>query len=234
MEQKKNSILIIDDEENIHEFLSYNLIKADFIVYSAKNGLEGLKIAKELIPDIILLDVMMPEMDGIMTCIEMRKVDTLNSTLIIFLTARSEDYSQIAGYEAGANDYLKKPINPKVLIAKLKSMLTRNRIENVFVNSEEKIIQRGKIIIDREKYLIVVNNKEVYLPKKEFELIVLLALKPDKIFTRDEIFYKIWGENNGSGYRTIDVHIRKIREKLGGEYIKTQKGVGYSFSEKLT
>jgi two-component system alkaline phosphatase synthesis response regulator PhoP len=234
MAEFKNSILIIDDEEGIHEFLTYNLIKANFIVYSAKNGLEGIKKAKELLPNIILLDVMMPEMDGIMTCIEMRKIDKLNSSLIIFLTARSEDYSQIAGYEAGADDYLKKPINPKVLISKLTSMLTRKKANNIFINPEDKTIQHGKILIDREKYVIIVNNSEISLPRKEFELLALLASKPDKVFTRDELFNKIWGDNSESSYRTIDVHIRKIREKLGDEYIKTQKGVGYRFTDELT
>ncbi len=231
MEENKNSILIVDDDPSIHEFLTYNLLKADFIVYSAKNGVEGIKLAKENIPDIILLDIMMPEMDGIMTCIEMRKDSKLNSTIIIFLTARGEDYSQIAGYEAGGDDYLKKPVSPKVLVAKLKSMLTRKRPDNFVINSENKIIERGNLIINREKYLVVINNEEIIFPRKEFELLVLLALKPEKVFTRDEIFNKIWGNSSESSDRTIDVHIRKIREKLGENFIKTQKGVGYKFMD---
>ncbi|MBI5539988.1 MAG: response regulator transcription factor [Bacteroidia bacterium] len=231
MAELMKTVLIVDDEENIHEFLTYNLEKSDFIVYSAKNGLEGIRFAKKHIPDVILLDVTMPEMDGIMTCIELRKVEKLDSSLIIFLTARGEDYSQIAAYNAGADDYIKKPISPKVLIMKLRIMLTRKRAEKIFVDVNNYDLTPGKLFINKEKYLIVVNNKEIILPRKEFELLAMLASKPDKVFTRDEIFSRIWGDNSASTYRTIDVHIRKIREKLGGDYIKTQKGVGYRFSE---
>ena len=231
MKESQNSVLIVDDEESIHEFLTYNLVKADFKVYSARNGVEGLKLAKEKLPSIILLDIMMPEMDGIMTCIEMRKEPKLDSTLILFLTARSEDYSQIAGFEAGGDDYLKKPVSPRVLIAKLNSMLTRKRSDAIFVKPDETVLLRGKLLINREKYVVIVNNKEVNLPRKEFELLAMLASKPDKVFTRDEIFNKIWGDNNSSGERTIDVHIRKLREKLGEDFIRTQKGVGYKFMD---
>jgi two-component system alkaline phosphatase synthesis response regulator PhoP len=231
MEVAKSSILIVDDEDGIHEFLTYNLEKADFVVYNAKSGIEGIKIAQEKNPDIILLDVMMPEMDGIMTCLEMRKITSLNKSFIIFLTARGEDYSQIAGYEAGGDDYLKKPIAPSVLIAKLKQLLIRNKLDNGQTIFEEKIIDRGNIVIDTEKYMVFFNQKEITLPRKEFQLLTILALKPNKVFTRDEIFHSIWGDNNGSGYRTIDVHIRKLRKKLGEDIIKTQKGVGYIFQE---
>jgi two-component system, OmpR family, alkaline phosphatase synthesis response regulator PhoP len=229
METDKIKILIIDDDPNIHEFLTYNLIKADFKVFSAKNGMEGVSIAKEAVPDIILLDVMLPEMDGVMACIELRKEPKLNSTLIIFLSARGEDYSQIAGYEAGGNDYLTKPISPRVLIAKLKAILHKTIPEKREVIQEENILKRGKLVIDREKFKVEINNKEIILPRKEFELLYMLATKPDKVFTRFEIFNNIWGGDSESGYRTIDVHVRKIREKLGEDYIKTQKGVGYKF-----
>ncbi len=231
MKELQNSVLIVDDEESIHEFLTYNLVKADFTVYSARNGIEGLKLAKEKLPNIILLDIMMPEMDGIMTCIEMRKESKLDSTLILFLTARSEDYSQIAGFEAGGDDYLKKPVSPRVLVAKLKSMLYRKRADAVFIKPKDTVLLNGKLLINREKYVVMVNNKEVNLPRKEFELLAMLASKPDKVFTRDEIFNKIWGDNNSSGERTIDVHIRKLREKLGEDFIRTQKGVGYKFMD---
>ena len=231
LKETQNSVLIVDDEESIHEFLAYNLVKADFTVYSARNSVEGLKLAKEKLPSIILLDIMMPEMDGIMTCIEMRKEPKLSSTLILFLTARSEDYSQIAGFEAGGDDYLKKPVSPRVLIAKLKSMLSRKNTASMIIKQEANVLLRGKLLINREKYVVIVNNKEVNLPRKEFELLAMLASKPDKVFTRDEIFNKIWGDNNSSGERTIDVHIRKLREKLGEDFIRTQKGVGYKFMD---
>lgn len=229
METDNIKVLIVDDDPHIHDFLGYSLQKENFFVRSARNGNEGLSIAKEMIPDIILLDVMLPEMDGVMTCIELRKEPKLNSTIIIFLSARGEDYSQIAGYKAGGNDYITKPISPRVLIAKLKSMLTKNVQEIPEIIPEEKIISRGRLLIDKEKYIVKVNNKEIILPRKEFELLYMLASKPDKVFTRNEIFNKIWGDDSESGYRTIDVHVRKIREKLGEEFIKTQKGVGYKF-----
>lgn len=231
MEEKKNSILIVDDDSSIHEFLTYNLIKENFTVYSAKNGNEGILMAKKHIPEIILLDIMMPDVDGIMTCVEMRKESILNDTFIVFLTARGEDYSQIAGYEAGGDDYLKKPVSPKVLIAKLKSILTRKRHDDFILSSGEGALVRGKLLIDREKYIVIIDKKEIKLPRKEFELLAMLAYKPDKVFTREEIFNKIWGNSSASGERTIDVHIRKIREKLGGSFIKTQKGIGYKFSD---
>jgi len=229
METEKFKVLIIDDDPSIHEFLTYNLIKADFIVYSAKNTIEGITIAKEKIPNIILLDVMLPEMDGVMACYELRRDPKLNSTLIIFLSARGEDYSQIAGYEAGGNDYITKPVSPRVLIAKLKSILTKSIPEKNEIKQEENILIRGKLKIDKEKYVVLIDNKEIILPRKEFELLYMLASKPDKVFTRFEIFNKIWGNDSESGYRTIDVHVRKIREKLGENFLITQKGVGYKF-----
>jgi two-component system, OmpR family, alkaline phosphatase synthesis response regulator PhoP len=231
METEKFKVLIIDDDPSIHEFLTYNLKKADFKVFSAKNGIEGVSLAKETVPDIILLDVMLPEMDGVMACIELRKEPKLNSTLIIFLSARGEDYSQIAGYEAGGNDYITKPVSPRVLIAKLKAILHKTIPEKREVKQEENILKRGKLLIDREKFKVVINNKEIILPRKEFELLYMLASKPDKVFTRNEIFNKIWGDDSESGYRTIDVHVRKIREKLGENFLITQKGVGYKFQD---
>jgi two-component system alkaline phosphatase synthesis response regulator PhoP len=234
MDSFTKKILIIDDEESVHDFLSFNLQKDGFKVFSAKNGSEGILLAKKHLPNIILLDVMMPEQDGVMTCIELRKEPKLNKSFIVFLTARGEDYSQMAGYDAGADDYIKKPISPKVLVAKLNSMLRRNHNYENEINTEEKILNRGKLTIDKEKFIVIVDKKEINLPRKEFELLIMLATKPEKVFTRDEIFNKIWGENNESGYRTIDVHVRKLREKLGGDFIRTQKGVGYRFQDDLT
>jgi len=234
MEEVKKSVLIVDDEESVHDFLTYNLLKANYIVYNAKNGMEGIQLAIKNTPDIILLDIMMPEMDGIITCIEMRKEQKLNSSLIVFLSARGEDYSQIAGYDAGGDDYIIKPISPKVLITKLKSMLSQKTGDRTIIEPEEKILLRGKLLINKEKYLVFFNNKQINLPRKEFELLVMLASKPEKVFTREEIFNKVWGERNGSDYRTIDVHIRKLREKLGVDYIRTQKGIGYTFVADLS
>lgn len=233
MSGKNYSVLIVDDEPSIHEFLSYNLIKAGFTVYSAINGIEGIKVAIEEIPDLILMDVMMPELDGIMACIEIRKEQSLSETKIVILSARSEDYSQIAGYEAGCDCYLTKPISPKLLITKINSILScrRNEIKDVLpeIAQENRIIERGKLSINLDKYIITVDSREIELPRKEFELLVMLAKRPEKVFSRAEIYDKIWGLDSESGSRTIDVHIRKIREKIGEDYIKTQKGVGYRF-----
>jgi len=229
MEEYAKSILIIDDDSDIHEFLTYNLVNAGYNVYSAKSGVEGISIANEKIPSVILLDVMLPEKDGILVCNELRKEPKLNDTFIIFLSARNEDYTQIAAYEAGGSDYITKPIKPRVLLAKLKSILKEPALEKIEIKKNNEIITIGNIKIDKEKYLVVIKNKEIIFPRKEFELLYMLASKPDKVFTRNEIFNKIWSNNSESGYRTIDVHIRKIREKLGEDYIKTQIGVGYKF-----
>jgi two-component system alkaline phosphatase synthesis response regulator PhoP len=223
------NILIVDDEEDILDFLSYNLIKEGFNIYTAKNGIEAIKIASEIVPQLILLDVMMPQMDGIEACKEMRKIPSLKNVLISFLTARGEDYSQIAGFEAGADDYITKPIRPKVLISKLKALL--KRIENESIN-EIKKVTIGDIVIDRDKFIVTKKGKEINLPRKEFALLELLTSKPDKVFTRTDIYNTIWGEDVVVGDRTIDVHIRKLREKLGDDYIKTIKGIGYKFIEK--
>ncbi|MEE4197249.1 MAG: response regulator transcription factor [Bacteroidales bacterium] len=228
MEYKNFKILIVDDEPDILEFLSYNIQKEGFKVYTAGTGKEAIKIAREINPHLILLDVMMPEMDGIETCEIMRQDTKLQNTVIAFLTARGEDYSQIAGFEAGGDDYIAKPVKPKVLVSRIKALLKRFK-PSTKQEAEEKIIKQANLVIDKEKYIVVKNGKELVLPKKEFELLVLLISKPDRVFTRDEIFSSVWGDNIIVGDRTIDVHIRKLREKIGEEHIKTIKGVGYKF-----
>lgn len=217
-------ILLVDDEEDILDLLEYNLKKEGFDVYTASNGVEALKKAQEIIPDLILLDVMMPEMDGIEACEEIRKIDALKDTIISFLTARSEDYSLIAGFDVGADDYITKPIKPKVLISKIKGLLRRLDVKEEAPATD--------LIIDREKYLVIKKGEEIILPRKEFELLALLMSKPENVITRDSIFTSVWGNDIIVGDRTIDVHIRKLREKIGEDYIKTVKGVGYKFSEK--
>ncbi len=225
-------ILLVDDEADILDFLSYNLKKAGFNVFTANNGRDGLKLAKQYIPHLIILDVMMPEMDGIETCEEIRKQPMLNNTVVAFLTARSEDYSQIAGFEAGADDYIAKPIKPKVLISRVSALLKRfGKQDDAAEVSEGNIIKLGDLVIDREKYTVINGGVELALPRKEFSLLLLLISKPEKVFTRDEIYSAIWGDAIVVGDRTIDVHIRKLREKIGDQYIKTVKGVGYKFVE---
>lgn len=218
------TVLIIDDEEDIREILSYNLKKEGFQVRTATNGLEGIELAKSLLPDIVLLDVMMAEMDGIEVCETLRKNEETKHLRICFLTARGEDYSQIAGLDAGADDYIAKPIKPRVLVSKIKALLRRNSE----VSSETQ--EEGSLIIDREKYLVIKDNNPIQLPRKEFELLALLASKPEKVFDRDVILQSVWGEGVVVGDRTIDVHIRKLREKIGDEHITTVKGVGYKFN----
>ena len=223
----KKKILLVDDEPDILEFLSYNLKKADFEVATAKNGKEAIGLAKKMNPDLIVLDVMMPEMDGVETCYELRKIDSLAKTLIVFLTARGEDYSQIAGFGAGADDYIKKPISPKLFITKINAMFKRFG----GVSAQKEGLNTKGIIIDREKFIVTKNGETFSLPRKEFQLLELLASKPGKVFTRDEIFREIWGDNVVVGDRTIDVHVRKIRDRLSLDAIKTVKGVGYKFEE---
>ena len=215
-------ILIVDDEEDLLEMVSYNLKKEGFNVYSAKNGKEGLKVAGDILPDLILLDVMMPEMDGIEACLEIRSQPKLEGVLIAFLTARGEDYSQIAGFESGADDYITKPIKPRVLISRIKALLRRKTSD-----LKQETTSAQSLKIDREKYLAIKDGNEIHLPKKEFELLALLLSKPGKVFTRDVILNTVWGMEVVVGDRTIDVHIRKLREKVGDDYIKTVKGVGY-------
>ena len=219
-------ILLVDDEEDILNFLSYNLKKEGYEVYTALNGLDGIALAKKHKPELIVLDVMMPEMDGIETCRMIRENKELANLLIVFLSARSEDYTQIAGFDSGADDYITKPIKPRVFISRIKALLRRlsNNTPKV-----EKVLEFGDIKIDLEKYLVFKGGKEIMLPKKEFKLLELLVSKPGKVFTREFILEKIWGDEVVVGDRTIDVHIRKLREKLGEDNIRTVKGVGYKF-----
>tara|TARA_B110000503_G_scaffold143693_1_gene247113 strand:+ start:6302 stop:6979 length:678 start_codon:yes stop_codon:yes gene_type:complete len=222
---KNEKILIVDDEADILEIVGYNLKKEGFEVFTAENGKQAIEIAIEEKPSLIILDVMMPEMDGMETCHQMRNIPALKDTLITFLSARGEDYSQIAGFDAGADDYITKPVKPRVLISKVKAILRRKGGGETILED----IEAGGISIDRERYLIKQNGKEINLPKKEFELLSLLMSKPGKVFTREAIMNQIWGGEVVVGDRTIDVHIRKLREKLGEELIKTIKGVGYKF-----
>lgn len=222
---KNFKILLVDDEPDILEILSYNLTAEGYQVFKAEDGKEAIKKAIKHQPHLVVLDVMMPKMDGIETCEQLRKNVEFQELIIVFLTARSEDYSQVAGLEAGADDYITKPIKPKVFVSKVKSLLRRlNQKEN-----EVRTIDLGGIIIDREGYKILKHGKELLLPRKEFELFALLASRPDKVFKRDEILNKVWGNEVVVGGRTIDVHIRKLREKIGDEHFKTVKGVGYKF-----
>lgn len=226
----KNKILIVDDETDILEFLTYNLKKEGFEVDSANNGYEAINKAKINKPDLILLDVMMPEMDGIETCEKLRKIPELSETIIAFLTARGEDYSQIAGFEAGGDDYIVKPIKPKVLISRVKALLRRRNVTEEKPDEERKaMIEKDDIVLDLEKYVVLNKGKKLFFPKKEFELLALLISKPERVFSRNEIFSKIWGDDVIVGDRTIDVHIRKLREKLGMNHIKTVKGIGYKY-----
>ena len=233
MNDNKLKILLVDDEDDILEFISYNLEKEGYVVYTGKNGLEAIALAEKHQPNLIILDVMMPEMDGIAACEEIRKIPSLNNTVIAFLTARGEDYSQIAGFEAGADDYITKPVRPKVLISRVKALLKRTGESPVQVSYTETpgTVSIGNLIIDKERYLIRMNDKEMILPRKEFELLSLLVSKTGKVFTREEIYSTVWGENVVVGDRTIDVHIRKLREKIGNDHIKTLKGIGYKFVE---
>lgn len=222
----KFKILLVDDEPDILEFLSYNLVKNGYKVKTAENGKEGVKKAKSFKPDLILLDVMMPEMDGIEACNQIRQIDGLSQTLIIFLSARTEEFSQLAAYEAGANDYITKPIKPKVLMSKIKAMLKLTASEAL-----EERIELSDMIIDRETYKVSFNDEELTLPRKEFELLSLLASNPERVFKREEILDKVWGQEVVVGGRTIDVHIRKLREKFGNDKFTTIKGVGYKLND---
>lgn len=219
----QHTILLVDDEPDILDILSYNLEKEGFIVHAASNGREGVELARKMLPDLILLDVMMPEMDGMETCVQIREEPQLKDTIIAFLTARGEDYSQIAGFDAGADDYIMKPIKPRVLVSRIKALLRRGEVK-----SEESATESG-IVIDRERYVVMREGQEMTLPKKEFELLSLLSSQPGRVFTREVILSSVWGNDVVVGDRTIDVHIRKLREKLGDKRFKTVKGVGYKF-----
>jgi two-component system alkaline phosphatase synthesis response regulator PhoP len=224
MNKNDIKILLVDDEPDILEIISYNLSGEGYQVITAENGIEAVKKAKKELPQLVILDVMMPEMDGIEACELIRKDANLKDAVITFLTARGEDYSQLAGFDAGADDYITKPIKPKVLISKVKALLRRFREEDA-----KDTVKIGNLVINRDEYKIVLKGKEIILPRKEFELLALLASKPGKVFKRDEILDKVWGNEVIVGGRTIDVHIRKLREKIGDDYFKTIKGVGYKF-----
>ncbi len=221
----KQKILLVDDEQDILDLIGFNLEKEGFEVHTANNGRTGLEIARRVFPDLVLLDVMMPGMDGMETCRELRDDANLKNVLIAFLTARNEDYSQIAGFDAGADDYISKPIKPRVLVSRVKALLRRNVPSEI----ETKEMPAHGIIIDKERYVVFKEGVQLNLPKKEFELLALLTSAPGRVFTRENILASVWGNDVIVGDRTIDVHIRKLREKLGDENFKTVKGVGYKF-----
>lgn len=225
MNKSDVKILLVDDEPDILEIVGYNLKNEGYQIFTASNGKEAVKIAKKIIPHLVLLDIMMPEMDGIEACEKIRKIKSLDHVLISFLTARGEDYSQLAAFEAGADDYITKPIKPKVLVGKIKSLLRRLKTEKQNKTS----FKIGDIVIDREKYVVYKKEVKIVLPKKEFELLFLLTSIPDKVFKREVILDTVWGNEVVVGGRTIDVHIRKLREKIGDHHFKTVKGVGYKF-----
>ncbi len=228
MSKSKYKILLVDDEPDILEFLKYNFEKENYEVSTAKNGLKALEKAKKNVPDLILLDVMMPNLDGVEVCRLLREMPQFSDTIIVFLTARSEDYSEIAGFDVGADDYVTKPIRPRALLARIKSLLKRKKKEKEVKGN----FQVGAIVIDVDRRLVLYADEEIVFPKKEFELLLLLVSRPGKVFSREEIFNEIWGNDVVVGERTIDVHIRKIRRKLGDDSIKTNKGFGYSFVVK--
>ena len=226
MKKSDIKILCVDDEPDILEILKYNLSNAGYEIYLANEGLSAIKKAEEIIPNLIIMDVMMPKMDGIQACENLRANEKFNDTIIMFLTARGEDFSHLAAYEAGADDYVTKPVKPKILISKVKGLLRRFK---KVTDNDIAIIELNDIIIDKEKYKVYISGNNLDLPRKEFELLYLLASKPDKVFKREKIMEIVWGGEVVVGDRTIDVHIRKLREKLGDKYIKTIKGVGYKF-----
>ncbi len=225
MKKKEIKILLVDDEQDILEIVGYNLAQEGYKIVTASNGKEAIVVAKKEHPHLIIMDVMMPEMDGMEACENIRKIPELKNTIITFLTARNEDYSQVAGFDAGADDYIPKPIKPKLLVSKVKALLRRLKEDNPASEN----LNVGGIIINREEYKIIMEDREIVLPRKEFELFYLLASKPGKVFKREEILDKVWGNEVIVGGRTIDVHIRKLREKIGEELFKTIKGVGYKF-----
>ncbi len=225
MKKKEIKILLVDDEHDILEIVGYNLTQEGYKIVTASNGKEAIAVAKKELPQLIIMDVMMPEMDGMEACENIRKIPELANVIITFLTARSEDYSQVAGFDAGADDYIAKPIKPKLLVSKVKALLRRLKNDNTISET----LNVGGIEINREEYKIVKDDIEIVLPRKEFELFHLLASKPGKVFKREEILDKVWGNDVVVGGRTIDVHIRKLREKIGDDFFKTIKGVGYKF-----
>jgi two-component system alkaline phosphatase synthesis response regulator PhoP len=231
VENSELKILLVDDEEDIHDFVGYNLRKEGYKVYTSYNGADAVRMAAEIIPQLILLDIMMPEMDGVETCRQLKSNTALMDTIIVFFTARSEDFTQILSLNAGGDDYIIKPIKPSLLISKVNSLLRRHKS----ARQVPIVYQAGDLIIDREKYLVFRNGMEIQLARKEFELLNLLASRSDKVYSREEILAKVWEEDVMVGKRTIDVHVRKIREKTGSDSIRTLKGIGYKFiSEKVS
>ena len=228
-----NRILLVDDENDILEFLSYNLKNEGFEVLTCNDGKTALSLLDDFLPNLIVLDVMMPGMDGIETCEQIRLNPKYNNILITFLTARSEDYSQVAGLEAGADDYINKPIKPKVLVSRVKALLRRKGSDVIQSDNNKGLIEISDLKIDRESYQVSLDYDNIFLPRKEFEILYLLATKPGKVFNRGEIFEKVWGDDVVVGARTIDVHVRKLRRKLGRDYIVTVKGVGYKFNSSI-
>lgn len=222
-------VLIADDEADILEFIRYNLKKEGYEVYTASDGVEALKMASEVSPHLVLLDVMMPNMDGMETCRQLRMMPQTADAVIAFLTARSEDYSQVAGFDAGADDYIAKPVRPNVLVSRIRALL--KRVDSGTQEPLRPEPDSRSLIIDRERYLVLKNGRELVLPRKMFELLALLYSKPHKVFLREEIFTAVWGDDVVVGERTIDVHIRKLREKIGADYIVTVKGVGYKYQD---
>ena len=231
MNKKEFRILLVDDEADILEFVGYNLMREGYQVEKASSGKQAIQLARDFFPHLVILDVMMPEMDGMETCTTLLAMPELNKPLIAFLTARGEDYSQIAGFEAGADDYITKPIKPRILLSRIQALLRRYKKQEA-EGPTPSILEATDFIIDKDKYVVIRHGEEISLPKKEFELLWFLVSSPNKVLTRDEIFSSVWGNDVIVGDRTIDVHIRRIRERLGIDDIKTIKGVGYKFEEK--
>lgn len=227
--QNEAKILLVDDEPDILEFMEYNLRKEGYKVFIGKNGKAAIEIARKEKPDLIILDIMMPVMDGIEACRHLREIPELKNTIITFLTARNEEYSQIAGFDVGADDYITKPIKPRILISRVKALL--RRVNGKSETNGAPVLTIGDLKIDRDRYLVYKKEKSIALPRKEFELLALLTSKPGKVFTREDILARVWGTDIIVGDRTIDVHVRKIREKLGDDSIKTIKGIGYKFDQ---
>jgi two-component system alkaline phosphatase synthesis response regulator PhoP len=225
MDNEAFTILLVDDEEDILDFVGYNLRKEGFVIETATNGREAIRLALAVKPHLILLDVMMPEMDGIETCRELKRLKVLEETIVVFFTARNEEFTQILSLDAGGDDYITKPIKPSVLVSKVKSLLRRHKA----VKEQSKVYEAGDMIIDKEKHMVFREGKEIELARKEFDLLNLLASKPERVFSRDEILTQVWTGDVIVGERTIDVHIRKIREKTGSNHIRTIKGIGYKF-----
>jgi two-component system, OmpR family, alkaline phosphatase synthesis response regulator PhoP len=222
-----HKVLVVDDEEPILELLKYNLEKEGYDVKTANDGLKAVEIAKKFVPDLVLLDIMMPKMDGVETCRQIREIPEMQKSYVVFLTARAEEYSEVAAFDVGADDYITKPIKPRALMSRITALFRRDLKQNV----PSSIITIGDLVIDRSSYTIKLNNKEIILPKKEFELLYFLAQNPNKVYTREDLLHNIWGTDVYVLARTVDVHIRKVREKIGEEYITTIKGVGYKFSQ---